>query len=685
MKIVAPLTAVFDSSQIREEPYPFFVSSAPTQPGTGGGGTTDPVTTDPVVTDPVVTDPVVTPPPTTNPPPSSGTTFTAAITQAPANDSKVSGTVVIKVGGSGIQNVELLPEFGYTPKYGSFTVNSAGTEATLNWNTTTAPEGARRFRIAAFNVPPGGSGSTEINCGVRNWTVDNIADAPTTGSVDYFGDSTIFGYINSTTTANPTPVQRFINSQTTNGTYTATNLGLSGQGTTRLLAGGYGGAPSLDSRLASSTATVCIFNHMLNDADSGQDLVTVAQYGNNVRSIIGKVRAAGKFVIWEAPNPSTYLVLDAYLTELKAICSSFNVPLIDQHGYLTKYAADNGVAVSTLVPDGAHPTQTAYNLKGDFAALRFKNIIDNANSQGNGYVQGAGTTTTTPPPSTGDGGTQTYPPGTYPAMLGPRASDFTDTPTFFDDFDGTSLNTSRWSVGDWVNGGNLPAGTMRIANGELQQTGNPATMYTGRNSYNYSVISTDPSRTSPGFRQRFGVFQVEARMPVGKGYWPSFWLFDHPGINRPEIDMYECYAGGSWDYTYPGNQPSYSTPPFRPQLGPTNIHPQTHDGNEFRYQATHVSFNMTNGLDLSAAFHTWTLEWDTGFMKFYFDGNLVQTVTNADTLAWMNQFPLYMYLQLGIVYDPSGGPTPEGTPTGFDSAGVHRVKYCAAWQWKKHL
>ncbi len=45
-----------------------------------------------------------------------------------------------------------------------------------------------------------------------------------------------------------------------------------------------------------------------------------------------------------------------------------------------------------------------------------------------------------------------------------------------------------------------------------------------------------------GFAQRFGYFEIEAKLPPGPGVWPAFWLVGINPVPRAEIDVFEYYG-----------------------------------------------------------------------------------------------------------------------------------------------
>ncbi|HEY4542392.1 MAG TPA: hypothetical protein VIG66_08470, partial [Noviherbaspirillum sp.] len=107
--------------------------------------------------------------------------FSASLVRAPVDGEQISGIVRLEVSGSGIANVELLPQSGYTPRLGVFNVNTEGTSAWLDFDTTTVPNGTLTVRINAFDGAAGSSGASEqAVMQPRTWRLQN--DPPPFGS-----------------------------------------------------------------------------------------------------------------------------------------------------------------------------------------------------------------------------------------------------------------------------------------------------------------------------------------------------------------------------------------------------------------------------------------------------------------------------------------------------------------------
>lgn len=594
---------------------------------------------------------VATPGPVTIPP---------GVTLAPVDGATISGVVSLAIAGDNIFNAELLPEFGYLPIYGTFSVAADHKSATLQWDTRNVTDRTARFRISSYDVPPNTSGATEtVAMPARGWTIRNSTTAPSTELpahiVSAYGMSFTRGFDGDTYVANP-PLTYL---KAAYPQLTVNNFGVNSSDLVDLLQGGnaYYTDP-FSTTIASSNANVIILHSGFNETVD----CTVSEYQAYLTTFFNLCNARGKKVIFMSIHRNLIYDQSTMAVAMQQVAAQLGAGYIDLYSWSQTALTGN---LGDWMPDNYHMTQAGYTLMGQYIASQYKAIYDRLFGTGGVVV---------PPPSPGG--------GTYPAMSGPAAANFSSTPTFFDDFDGSTVS-NKWNRSIFYS--TSAANTQRVNGGCFEFCLQSDSMFTGSNHTGYSVIDTDPAsgKGAVGFTQKYGVFEIEAKLPAGKGNWPAFWLYNHVGDDRPEVDMFEAYPGGPFDWTTGSNPP-------RPSRADIAVHALT-EGTDFHEVDSH---NMTNsGLDLSAAFHKYTVEWDTNYMRFYFDGALVWTMTNTTILNFINQYPMYILLGLGINYDTAGGPSSNTsiTPVGFGSdpnnvpINVYRIKYCAAWQWNKYL
>jgi beta-glucanase (GH16 family) len=219
--------------------------------------------------------------------------------------------------------------------------------------------------------------------------------------------------------------------------------------------------------------------------------------------------------------------------------------------------------------------------------------------------------------------------------------------TFAEEFD--RFNPDLWNDHIWYEKPN-PTRNFTVENGVLKIW--PQRDASGK--FFNRTIDTDGK-----FEQRYGYFEMEAKLPRGKGTWPAFWLFAHPENRRPEIDIMEAYPGGvdPWGFVDADGV-------ARPRAyGSTVWYDEGAQAGTRQYDT---------GKDLSARFHKYAVKWEPHQQSFYFDGKLVHTVK-----AQMNDA---MYLMLDLWFGSSSGDPDETTPQGKSNS--FEVNYVRAWRFK---
>jgi hypothetical protein len=238
--------------------------------------------------------------------------------------------------------------------------------------------------------------------------------------------------------------------------------------------------------------------------------------------------------------------------------------------------------------------------------------------------------------------------------------------TFSDDFDGTSLDRSKWvpqrtDQSGYLNG---PAAcfvdspeNVSVSGGSLRLTARrePAPIGCGpafTTEYTSGMVTTAMGR----FSQAYGRFEIRAKVPPARvrGLQTALWLWPtdaarygaYPGSG--EIDIAEMYS-----------------------LHPDRAIPYIH------YRADALDPNVTNtGCMISdlSAFHTYTLEWTATSMKISYDGRtcLFDHWVPASPLTGSQPFdqPFFISLTqaLGVgtnEFDPATTPLPATTTVDY--------------------
>ena len=190
-----------------------------------------------------------------------------------------------------------------------------------------------------------------------------------------------------------------------------------------------------------------------------------------------------------------------------------------------------------------------------------------------------------------------------------------------DEFDGTSLDLSKWTINvDGKGGGNgeLQYYTdrpenVRVEMGNLVLTAKKEN-FTGPD--NKKKQYTSGKLDTKGHADwKYGRMEARIKMPKGQGLWPAFWMMPSEGkyggwAKSGEIDIAEVIGQ-------------------RPNLVYGTLH--YHDGWPHN-QHTGDKFQLPSG-DLSDDFHIYAVEWEEGAIRWYLDGSLFETQTKWDTVS----------------------------------------------------
>lgn len=192
-----------------------------------------------------------------------------------------------------------------------------------------------------------------------------------------------------------------------------------------------------------------------------------------------------------------------------------------------------------------------------------------------------------------------------------------------DNFSGTSLDATSWTH---QNGDGCDLSLCGWGNNELEYyTNRPENLFFqdgkliiearketfGTRNYTSSKILTSEKR-----KFKFGRVDIRAKLPIGKGIWPAFWML--PQDNKfggwptsGEIDIMEVVAH---DIVR-----THGTVHFGPGPGSTSVNRST----------------TTPTGTLHDKFHVYSIEWEEDEIRWYLDGSLFSTFKKTDVPAGM--------------------------------------------------
>src|SRR3989344_3297006 len=211
--------------------------------------------------------------------------------------------------------------------------------------------------------------------------------------------------------------------------------------------------------------------------------------------------------------------------------------------------------------------------------------------------------------------------------------------TFRDEFDGRVLDTNKWNKQPRHNAilhNELQAympDNFEVQNGILRIRADERDGEFGFTILNYTsgeIVSASK------FDQQYGYFEMRARMPVGRGVWPAFWLRpDDLPQGSDEIDIFEFYGRNE----------------------PKKVHLTYHVGGGQDSKEYDAPFDFTAG------YHVFASEWGPGYIDWYVDG------VKARTTVTTNVTQKKMYILANLALGGFSGGTFDATtvfPNYFD-------------------
>ena len=211
------------------------------------------------------------------------------------------------------------------------------------------------------------------------------------------------------------------------------------------------------------------------------------------------------------------------------------------------------------------------------------------------------------------------------AVLAILPSVFTQTwvLTWSDEFNGPSLDTSKWTY---------QVGKSQV-NQELEYyTNSPQNSFIKdgklviqalQQSYNGAQYTSARISTQNKFSTKYGKFEISAILPYGQGIWPAFWMLGN-NINQVgwpacgEIDIME-FVGKD----------------------PTQVFGSLH------MKGADFSSPDTNKGGFSSSYHTYSVDWQPNYINFYVDDVLYESRTPSGSWPFNQNFYIILNLAVG--------------------------------------
>jgi len=190
--------------------------------------------------------------------------------------------------------------------------------------------------------------------------------------------------------------------------------------------------------------------------------------------------------------------------------------------------------------------------------------------------------------------------------FGPPTSDTPAGPpgttlAFNDEFNTTSLDTNKWAP-HYCKPATINSELQAYLPDNFEFSGTTLRIRSDNRVFSGKNYTSGAITSFGRFSQTYGYYEMRAKVPEGRGFWPAFWLLPQSQAWPPEIDIMEILTQDPRviHQTLHFNNPALSTP--------ANPLGKTANGKAF------------TGPDFSQDYHTFAVSWRPEALIFYVDG-----------------------------------------------------------------
>jgi beta-glucanase (GH16 family) len=215
----------------------------------------------------------------------------------------------------------------------------------------------------------------------------------------------------------------------------------------------------------------------------------------------------------------------------------------------------------------------------------------------------------------------------------------------FNEPEGEGVDTTKWTPvnkGDGFGNNELEFYTPRTQNARMDGQGS-LIIEVLKEDYMGRMYTSTRLESSGKFEQRYGRFEIRAKVPFGQGIWPAYWLLGND------------IASASW--------PNCGEIDIMEQVGrmPSTNYGSLHGPGYSGGNPLSTQYHLEGGARFADTFHEYAIEWEPDVVRFYVDDELYSTRTPSDVPSggrWVYDHPFFMILNVAV-----GGPFP-GSPDG---------------------
>lgn len=210
-----------------------------------------------------------------------------------------------------------------------------------------------------------------------------------------------------------------------------------------------------------------------------------------------------------------------------------------------------------------------------------------------------------------------------------------------ENFKGKTLNKENWNIeiGDGCPNCGWGNNERQLYTDKNHKLVNGKLIITAKKEGNQYTSTRITTKSKKEFQ--YGRFEARAKLPVGHGIWPAFWML---GSNISEVGWPK--SGEIDILEYIGREP---------HMVFTTLHTQDSHGNS-------INTKKTKFPDIEKGFHVYALDWTKDKMDFFVDDVLVYTFNpvHKDENTWPFNQPFYFIINMAIGGN-FGGPKVDDT------------------------